>query len=100
MSDTSTILAAAMASELTLAEPAHVKLHFEPDNMRNTSISRGRAPLYEVKSAKDFSWTEITTPAGESLVKVTYRTLLPDKVQFGGGEERKLKEWLPDRKEL
>lgn len=94
-----------MNSEETLAmpgsEPAHIRLILTPDNVRNTTITldHGGATLYTVRSAKDFSSTAIIDAKGDEVAKIKYRSLLPDTFTLRGAE-RKLKDWLPERKRL
>jgi hypothetical protein len=95
------------ASQLTLVDPSafedppHAKLYFTPDNMRNALVRRagGGAPVYTIRSAADFGWTEVRDGAGARVVRLAYHTLRPDTVQWGERAEGKMKDWLPNQME-
>jgi hypothetical protein len=94
-----------MSSPETLAvpvsEPAHIRLMFTPDNMRNTTVTLGDSgkTLYSIRSAKDYSSTTVADAEGTEVGKIKYRSVLPDTIKLHG-TEKKLKDWLPDRKSL
>jgi hypothetical protein len=94
----------AMDSQITLVapaelEPAHAKLYFTPDNMRNARVTFGGQQVYAITSAKDFSSTEVVDAAGARVVQVVYRPVFADTIQWRDRAAEKLKEWLSSQKE-
>jgi hypothetical protein len=73
-----------MDSQTTLvapaSEPTYQQLIFTPDNVRNTTITLRNSTVYTVKSAKDYTWTEISDASGSVVSKIVYHTIMPDTV--------------------